>query len=272
MHASLRSESTVPGLGVYRDGGVLRIRFERPEKRNALSAEMRQALPGLIEAAGRDESVRAILLSGEGEHFCGGADIVAQNAGGERPRVGSLQRRLPQEAHRLIPALLEVQTPVVCAVRGHASGIGLHMALAADFCLAADSARFWEPFARRGFAADSGASWLLPRAFGLARAREMLLLGVEQSGAQAAACGAIHRALPGAELEGASEALVAELAGSATVAVGLMKWCLRQAQDASLEQALANEAFALELSSRSRDFREGLKAFQEKREPKFEGR
>ncbi len=272
MTGPLRNESAVAGLGVYRDGDVLRLRFERPEKRNALSLELRQALPGLIEAAGRDESVRVILLSGEGAHFCSGADILAQNAGGERPRVGSIQRRLPQEAHRLIPVLLEVQTPIVCQVRGFATGIGLHIALAADFTLAADDARFWEPFAARGFSADSGGSWLLPRALGLARAREMLLLGRELSGRDAAACGAIHRALPEAELDAATEALVAELARSATVAVGLMKWCLRQSQEASLGQSLANEAFALELSSRSQDFKEGLKAFQEKRAPKFEGR
>ena len=272
MAAPGRSESSIPGLGVYRGGGVLRLRFERPEKRNALSLEIRQALPALIEGAGRDESVRVILLSGEGPHFCVGADIVAQNAGGERPRVGSIQRRLPQEAHRLIPAMLEVQTPIVCQLRGHASGIGLHMALAADFALAADDARLWEPFAQRGFAADSAGSWLLPRAFGLARARELLLLGREISGREAAACGAIHRALPEAELDAATEALVAELAGSATVAVGLMKWCLRQSQEASLDQSLANEAFALELSSRSQDFKEGLRAFQEKRPPRFEGK
>jgi 2-(1,2-epoxy-1,2-dihydrophenyl)acetyl-CoA isomerase len=100
----------------------------------------------------------------------------------------------------------------------------------------------------------------------------MLLLGREVSGREAADCGAIHRALPGAELAAATQALVAELARGATVALGLMKWCLRQSQDVALERALANEAFALELSSRSQDFKEGLKAFQEKRAPKFEGR
>jgi 2-(1,2-epoxy-1,2-dihydrophenyl)acetyl-CoA isomerase len=272
MVASLRNESSIEGLGIYRDGGVLRLRFERPDKRNALSLEIRQELAGVIEAAGRDESVRVILLSASGPHFCGGADIIAQNAGSERPRVGSLQRRLPQDAHRLIPSILEVQTPIVCQVRGYASGIGLHLALAADFTLAAEDARFWEPFAKRGFSADSGASWLLPRAFGPTLAKEMLLLGREVAGREAADLRAIHAAHPDAELDAATEALVAQLAESATVAVGLMKWCLRQSQETSLDQALANEAFALELSSRSQDFREGLAAFKEKRAPRFQGK
>ncbi len=91
--------------------------------------------------------------------------------------MGSIQRRLPTEAHRLIPLLLTAQMPVVCQVQGWAAGIGLHLALASDFAVVADDARLWEPFAERGFTPDSGATWLLPRRVGEVRAREMLLLG-----------------------------------------------------------------------------------------------
>ena len=118
----------------------------------------------------------------------------------------------PLQAHRIIALLLEVQLPVVCAVRGWAAGLGCQMALASDFTVAAEDSRFWLPFVKRGFTPDSGATWLLPRLVGVARAKELLLLGRPVSGADAEAWGMIHRAVPGAELAGAVDGLVDELA------------------------------------------------------------
>ena len=167
-----------------------------------------------------------------------------------------------------------MQTPVVCAVRGWAAGIGFQLALAADFTIAASDATFWEPFAERGFTPDSGATWLLPRRVGVVRARELLLLGRQLTGDEAAAWGAIHRAgSAGRELDREVDELVQLLAQGPTVALGLSKWLLQQGTALSLEQQLANEAFALELSSRTDDFREGLAAFTGSRgRPTFEGR
>jgi 2-(1,2-epoxy-1,2-dihydrophenyl)acetyl-CoA isomerase len=161
---------------------------------------------------------------------------------------------------------------VVCAVQGWAAGIGFQLALASDFTVAAEDARFWEPFVQRGFTPDSGATWLLPRLVGPARARELLLLGRELSGTEAQEWGLVHRAVPAAEVTAAADALAATLAGGPTVAIGLTKWLLQAATDASLDQHLRDEAFALELSSRSEDFREGLRAFRDKRPPDFSGR
>jgi hypothetical protein len=153
--------SEVPGLGVARDEHVLRLRLQRPEKRNSLTHEMIAGLIEQLELAALDDEIRAIALTAQGEHFCTGADIVAINReGAPKPAVGSIQRRLPIQAHRLIPLLLNTQKLVVCGVRGFASGIGLHLALAADFTIAASDARFWEPFSTRGFTVDSGGSWL----------------------------------------------------------------------------------------------------------------
>jgi 2-(1,2-epoxy-1,2-dihydrophenyl)acetyl-CoA isomerase len=212
------------------------------------------------------------VLEGAGEDFCSGFDIVGRNSGDRRPRAGSIQRRLPTQAHRLIPLLTTVQVPVVCKVHGWAAGIGFQLALAADFCVAADDARFWQPFIERGFTPDSGATWLLPRRVGDARARELLLLGRALSGTEAAAWGAIHRAVPTNELDAAVEAIVTQLATGPTVALGLTKWLLAEGAGVPLSQQLGNEAFALELSSRTDDFREGMGAFREKRKPYFEGR
>jgi 2-(1,2-epoxy-1,2-dihydrophenyl)acetyl-CoA isomerase len=267
--------SGVGGLLVeLSEDGVLRLELDRPDKRNALTDEMVAALIGAVDTAGRDERVRVILLTGSGDHFCAGFDIVGRNAanGGGRPRAGSVQRRLPSQAHRLIPLVTSIQTPVVCAVRGWVAGIGLHLVLAADFTVAGADVQIWEPFAERGFTPDSGGTWLLPRRVGEVRARELLLLGRRLDGAEAAAWGLVHRVVPVGELDKEAEALVARLAAGPTVSLGLTKWLMHAAAGAPLEAHLRDEAFALELSSRSEDFREGLAAFRERRQPRFTGR
>jgi 2-(1,2-epoxy-1,2-dihydrophenyl)acetyl-CoA isomerase len=252
--------------------GVLKVVLDRPERRNALTDVMVDELLSLLEDAGTDESVRALLLAGAGGDFCSGFDIVGRNQGGDRrPRTGSIQRRLAFASHRLVSTLMTVQVPVVCAVRGWAAGIGLHLALAADFAIADEKARLWEPFISRGFTPDSGATWLLPRRIGDVRAREMLLLGRELSGREAADWGLVHGAVAGEELDRAAGDLAGHLAAGPTVTLGLTKLLLQRAEVTSLDAHLQDEAFALELSSRSPDFREGLKAFQEKRRPNFGG-
>ncbi len=266
--------TAIPGLDVALRDGVLSLTLDRPKKRNAIDDEMMVGLIDAIAGAATDEHVRVIVLAGAGEHFCGGADIVARNAerGTARPRAGSIQRRLSGQAHRLIPLICTVQVPVVCAVRGWAAGIGFQLALAADFTIAATDAHFWEPFSERGFTPDSGATWLLPRRIGIVRARELLVLGRALDGIEAAEWGVIHRAVPPADLDAATHELVSRLAVGPTVALGLTKWLLHEGAGLALEQHLSNEAFAMELSSRTDDFREGLAAFRQKRPPGFEGR
>ena len=265
--------SDVAGLEAHHDGPVLRILISRPDKRNALDDGMVAGLIDLVEAGGNDETVRAVLLSAAGEHFCSGADIVARNSGeGRRPRVGAIQRRLPGQAHRLIPLILSVQTPVVCAVRGWSAGIGLALALAADFTVASTTARFWAPFCDRGFTPDSGTTWMLPRRIGEVRARRMLLLGEAVDGPVAQEWGLVHRCVPDEELEVAADELVGQLAAGATVALGLTKSLLHVGRTLGLDDQLRQEAFGMELSSRSEDFREGLAAFRAKRPADFNGR
>jgi 2-(1,2-epoxy-1,2-dihydrophenyl)acetyl-CoA isomerase len=268
------SYESIEHLGLSLDeAGVLRVHLDKPAKRNALDDDMVAALIDAVESAGRDEAVRAIVLTGAGDHFCSGFDIVARNnEGGDKPRVGSIQRRLPVQSHRLVAVLMTVQVPVVAVVRGWCAGVGLHVALAADFTVVADDARLWEPFTDRGFTPDSGATWLLPRRIGEVRAREMLLLGRAVSGAEAEDWGMVHRAVPTADLDAEAAALVTQLAAGPTVAIGLAKWLLHVGAGRGLEEQLRDEAFAMELSSRSDDFREGLAAFTQKRPPDFKGR
>ena len=260
------------GLDVGRGDGILRLTLDRPERRNALDDTTAAALIAELEAANQDESVRAILLTGRGDDFCVGFDLATRDDGGSRPRVGSLQRRLPAQAHRLVSLVCTVQVPIVAAVRGWAVGLGLHLAVGSDFCVAASDARLWEPFTARGFTPDSGGTWLLPRLVGVARARELLLLGRQLSGAEAASWGLIHAAVDPARVDEEAGALAARLAAGPTVALGLTKWLLHEGAGLDLDRHLANEALALELSSRTADFREAQVARRERREPGFEGR
>ena len=183
-----------------------------------------------------------------------------------------LVRRIPLTAHRVIELVQAIALPVVCTVRGWAVGLGCNLALAADFTVAADDAVFWEPFLARGFSPDSGATWLLPRLVGVARARRMLLLGEKVSGADAADWGMIHHACGAADADDVTEELLARLAAGPTVAIGLAKQAIRAGQHATLEQAMTQELYNLELSCRTTDFKEGLAAFRERRTPDFNGR
>lgn len=266
--------ASVPGLAVSVDAGVLRLHLDRPDKRNAINDEMNLAMVEALDQANRDEAVRAVLLTAAGDHFCAGADIVARNQATpeQRPRVGSIQRRLPSLAHRLIAKVLEVQLPVVCAARGNVAGIGLHLAVGADFLLTTPDARLWEPFSRRGFTPDSAGTWLLPRRFGPVVARRMLLLGEPLSGQEAADAGLIQGVVADADLDAAAAALAARLAAGPTVSLGLTKWLLLAGETTGLGDHLQHEALAMELSSRSEDFREGLQAFAERRDADFTGR
>lgn len=259
-------------IAIERSEGVLRITLDRPARKNSLDVATVREIVAVLEAAAIDDSLRVVLLTGKGADFCTGVDWVASNAGGRKQRTGSLQRRVGLQAHRLIELLTEIQLPVVCAVRGWACGLGFQLALAADFTVAAESATFWEPFVARGFSADSGSTWLLPRLVGIARAKELLLLGRKLSATEAAAWGLIHRAVPDEQLESVATALIAQLSASATVALGLTKQSIHRSLETGLAEAMQNESFALELSARSADFKEGLLAFKERRNPRFAGR
>jgi 2-(1,2-epoxy-1,2-dihydrophenyl)acetyl-CoA isomerase len=265
--------SDASGIEVESRDGVLRVLLDRPARKNSLDPVAVRRIIEVLEAAATDDTLRVVLLASRGPDFCAGADWVAANSkDGPRPRIGSVQRRTAIQAHRLVELLMEIQLPVVCSVRGWAAGLGCQLALAADFTVAAESSRFWEPFTGRGFTPDSGATWLLPRLVGVARAKELLLLGRELTGREAAECGLILRSVPDDDLDAATEDLVGELAGAATVAIGLTKRCINRALDVGLVEAMESEAFALELSSRTADFREGLAAFKDRRAPDFEGR
>jgi 2-(1,2-epoxy-1,2-dihydrophenyl)acetyl-CoA isomerase len=260
------------GLVFERDAAVLRLRLDRPDRRNAVTDDMVLALIETIEAAGSDEGVRVIALTGSGDHFCSGFDLATRGGGDAKPRTGATQRQMRFHVNRLIPTMLETQTPIVTAATGYIIGLGLNLVLASDFAVVADDARLRAPFTGMGFTPDSGASWLIPRLVGVARAKEMLLLSREITGLEAAEWGLVHRSAPLKSVTAVAGALVDELAAAATVAVGLTKLLVQRSLTVDLERHLADEALAIELTSRSGDFQEYARARKDRRDPNFEGR
>lgn len=263
-----------PDTGIRTDttDGLLRIVIDRPGNKGAIDPIAVRVMIDVLEAAALDDSLRAVLLTSAGDDFCSGSDWVKANSRDDKPRPGNLQRRLALQAHRLIAIITELQLPVVCAVRGWAAGLGCQLALAADFTIAAEGAQFWVPFTKRGFTPDSGSTWMLSRLIGVARAKEMLMLGRPVEATDAAAWGMIHRAVPDSELNQAAEALADELRTGPTVALGVTKRLLHEGLEGGIISAMEREAMALELSCRTKDFREGLAAFSERRDPRFTGR
>jgi 2-(1,2-epoxy-1,2-dihydrophenyl)acetyl-CoA isomerase len=253
--------------------GVLTLTLNRPERRNALTKAMVARInAALHDVAGEDEA-RVVVVTSSGPDFCSGIDLAESNDPERaRRKTGHLQRGLHYEAHAMIRALDALQVPVVAAVRGWAAGIGNALALSADVVVADTSARFWVPMVTRGFTPDSGNTWLLPRLVGLARAKHMILRGKAVDGPTAAMWGLIADCVAPDELDNAVASVVDELRRAATIAVGLAKTLIHRNLDLDLAEALQNEAIYEELAVRTDDFKEGIRAFREKRAPHYEGR
>lgn len=253
-------------------GSVLVLTLDRPGKANTLRVPDMAWTADAVDAAVTDDQVRALLIRAEGSHFCAGADLVSVNSPGERPRVGSTMRMLNAAGHRMIQSLWDCSLPTVAAVQGLAAGIGLHLALACDFVVAAESATFSEPFADRGFTADSGATFLLSRLVGLTRAKQMLLRGHRVGAKQALDWGLITELHPDEALDGIGQRLAEELASGPTFALELTKSMLNKHLTADLASAMSEEAALVQLSLHGNDFKEGLNAFRERRDPEFTGK
>jgi 2-(1,2-epoxy-1,2-dihydrophenyl)acetyl-CoA isomerase len=171
----------------------------------------------------------------------------------------------------MILTMASAQVPIVSAVRGWAAGVGNMLALSADVTIATPSAKFWVPFVTKGFTPDSGNTWLLPRLVGLARAKEMVLRGTPIDGHRAAKWGLVNRCVDEAELDAVVTEVAAGFASAATVSLGLARVLLHQNISVDLPAALQNEAIYEELAVRSDDFKEGMRAFSQKRPPEYTG-
>ena len=251
-----------------RRGDVLVLTLNRPERLNAappaMFVELREAMAAL-------DGARAVLIAGAGRGFCSGADVGGGALGAENPGEATFAA-LTEGYNPTLAVIADLPVPVVSAVRGPAAGIGCSLALAADFCVASETAYFLQACVNLGLVPDGGAAWMLPRLIGRARAAEMMMLGERGPAAKALDWGMVHRVVADDMLDTEAFALAERLARGPTVALGLMRRGLHRALETDYPTAMQAEAEAQRAARGSADSDEGGRAFLAKRAPVFTGR
>jgi len=250
------------------EGAVATVTLDRPEKMNALTKEMREELIVAFQSLRFNDDVRAVVLTGAGANFCAGADIDRMAEDDLRARRDRLQS-LSQTYMRILHG---IEKPVIAAVRGHAVGIGMSLVLGCDIVLASDNARFGQTFRRIGYAPDGGGIWFLTRRLPMNIAKELVFTGRVFDAAEAHRLGLVNHVVPDAELGERAAAMAADMAEGPTFALGLSKKLFHVAAGPSLEDFLEVEAFVQPTLGATKDHKEGVAAFREKRRPKFTGR
>jgi 2-(1,2-epoxy-1,2-dihydrophenyl)acetyl-CoA isomerase len=249
-----------------RAGAVLTITLNRPDVLNAFNADLHRALSAALTEA-QAEDVRAVVITGAGRGFCVGQDLTEF-----REAPGDIGERLRGNYHPNILALRTLEKPVLAAVNGPAAGAGLSFACACDLRLAAASATFVPAFINLGLVPDSGGTYFVRRLLGTARAFEWMSSGRRLDAAEALEWGLVSEVVEDQKLAERAAERAAELAVMPTRGIGLTKRLFDHAENATLEEQLELEAQLQTAATQTADFREGVAAFLEKREPRFEGR
>ncbi len=258
-------------LAAVRDGVAI-VTLNRPHARNSLSDQLTPALRRMIAHCAKDENIGALLITGAGTAFCAGGDVKGMG-GASKPMTPDERVALLIERQRtLTGALVNLRKPTVAALPGPAAGAGLAIALACDLRIAAQSAFVSTAYARIGLAGDYGIAWLLTRAVGSARARELMYLSEKVDAARCEAIGLVNRVVPDDDLLDAAFALAARLSNGPRIALGLMKDNLDDALALEFLPALDREAERMVRSTATDDHREAVRAFVDKRAPIFAGR
>ena len=261
------------------DDAVARVTINRPEAGNSLTAQMRDRLGDVFDELSASLAVRAIILSGAGDrHFCTGAGLGGpQNPEPARPAeaperaLGDVARMIKRGWQRLVGSMLDCEKPIIAAVNGTAAGGGCNLVLAADLVLMADHARLIEVFVRRGIIPDAGGCYLLPRIVGPQRAKEIMFFGDDLGARDAQAFGIANRVLPAADLQAAADEWATRLAHAPSKVIAMTKWLVNRSFESSRQSAFEEEAYAQELVQATADAREGIDAFAQRRDPRFQG-
>lgn len=243
------------------------VTMDRPEKLNALTVAMREALGTAFETAARDPGVRAVLLQASGKAFCASGDVSKMGN-----FTASSGRELLKLAHRMVRNLANIEKPVVAATRGAVAGIGWSMALACDAVIASDTARFTQVFRHVGLVPDGGAIYFLTQHLGLLRAKELVYSGRRIDAQEALSLGLVNRVVADGELDQVALDYARELAKGPTFALGVAKKMFKMMYQPDLETLLDAEAWAQGLALMTDDHKEGVQAFFDKRNAEFKGR
>ena len=249
-----------------RDNGVVTVTFNRPAKKNAVNATMWDELLEVLAEVSESGSDRVLVLTGAADAFCSGADLEGEGKSDKH----QLQRM--HHFNRVGLTLHGIPKPVIAKVNGVAAGAGLNMALGCDLVVASDKARFSEIFAKRGLSLDLGGSWLLPRIVGMHKAKELALFGDIIDAKEAERIGLVNRVVPHDELDAFVDDWANRLAAGPPLALALTKRMLTNSFSHTMSEALDEEAMAQSVNIASKDTREAILAFLEKRTPVFHGK
>ena len=258
-------------IDVAEDSGITTITLNRPEKLNALAGHMRRDLAEALEAAGSERSVHVVVITGAGRAFCAGGDVRAMADLIEDKDADEFSRLLGS-ARRVITAIRQMTKPVIASIGGPASGAGFNLALACDLRIASSDATFSQSFVKVGLHPDWGGTYFLPRLVTPNKACELFFLGETIDAKEAQQLGIINYVVEPAALEAETRALAERLRAAPAVSVGAAKQAVYMSQAADLETMLRYETEAQLRCFESDDAREGVRAFLDKREPKFTGR
>ncbi len=256
-------------LLVERAGPVATLTLNRPDARNALDMTMRRELLSALDEVEADPDARVVVLTGQGEHFCAGGDVKLMR---DRRQTAAEGRARVESLNRLVMRLADFPRPTIARVDGFAVGAGCNLAICCDLIVASDRARFGEVFGRIGLVPDGGGTWLLARVVGLSRAKELIFTAEIIDAARALAIGLVNRVVPAAELGPVTRALAEQIAAGPPVALRMAKHLVNHATASDLASALDAEAGAQAIAITTEDHQEGLRAFFEKRSPRFTGR
>jgi len=261
-------------LLVERDEHVAFITLNRPERLNAITGPMLDALAQALVELDEDREVRAIVLTGAGRGFCAGLDLQDQVSGqglGQGDGIGTTTAKF--NLRDAPPTVLHnLDTPTICALNGGAAGYGMDLALGCDIRLASETAKLSAAFTKRGVLPESGGTWLLPRIVGWSKAAEIMFTGRTLDAAQCKEAGLVSDVVPADSLMQTARDLAHEIAGNAPLAVQATKRMMRMGQDETFEANVHHVFLQLLPLFRTKDFQEGVKSFLEKRKPEFEGR
>ena len=257
----------MPNVRLGIDAAVATLTLDRPDALNALTIALKEELLAAFDAVAADHAVRAVVLTGAGRAFCAGQDLRERL----EPDAPPLETEIRVRYNPLIRAMRALPKPIVGAINGVAAGAGASLAFACDIRIAAEGATFLLAFGRVGLIPDSGATWLLPRLIGGAKAAELSLTSEPLSAVDAERFGLVTRVVPGDALLAEAHALAVRLAAGAPRAHALTKRALAASWDASLEDQLETEAILQGEAGGTADHAEGIAAFLERRPPRFTG-
>ncbi|GMG88415.1 enoyl-CoA hydratase/isomerase family protein [Biformimicrobium ophioploci] len=252
------------------DEQVAIITLNRPKARNSLTAQMREELYRAMQQANNDETVRVVMLAGAGKGFCAGADLVEEYPDADHD--GFITQQLRTEYHPVLQAITESKKPYICAVNGAAAGIGAALAMACDLVVMAEDAFFYSAFGAIALIPDGGTHWQLARYLGSKRAFEMIAESQRLPAAECIQLGMANRLAAPEHLQEEALGWAKSLSNQAPLTLQYSKQLLREAANLTLVETMDREAQIQNIHYRSEDFREGARAFFEKRAPKFTGK